>query len=174
MKKTQLSKLFLVVLVISLCNCQEVKKESGPEYADQIKTIIEAKNAKIERWYAEGQIDSVAAHFAENCVQMPPHQPPLIGIDNFKNAWKQNVQIGTWNFDLVTNDVKANGDLAAEYGSYILTFTPNENSPIPAMTDEGNYVVLWQRINGDWKIVWDAPSPTTPMPMPAAMDTIPN
>ena len=173
MKLTYLKKLSSFVLLFVVFGCQQTPKVSGAEYSDQIKKIIEAKNAKIVNWYAEGQIDSVAAHFADNCVQMPPHQPPLIGNDNFKKAWKQNAQIGTWNFDLVTNDVKASGDLATEYGSYVLTFTPNENAPIPAMTDEGNYVVLWQRIDNDWKIVWDAPSPTTPMPMPPSIDSIP-
>jgi hypothetical protein len=32
--------------------------------------------------------------------------------------------------------------------------------------DEGNYLVLWEKIDGDWKILWDAPVSTVPMPMP--------
>ncbi|MFH4969499.1 nuclear transport factor 2 family protein [Gaetbulibacter sp. M240] len=173
MKKHHLPKLFLTVIFISLWSCQETKIESGTEYSNTIKEIIETKNSKLQTWYAQGMIDSVAAHFADDCIQMPPHQPPIMGVENFKKVWKENTQMGTWNFDLKTNDVKASGDLAVEYGSYILTFSPNQKSLIPAMDDKGNYVAVWERINDDWKIVWDAPTPTTPMELPPAMDSIP-
>lgn len=173
MKNHHFSNVILVVFLVSLWSCQDSKKDSGPEYSETIKSIIETKNAKLETWYAQGMIDSVAAHFAEDCIQMPPHQPPIMGVENFKKVWKGNAEMGTWNFDLQTNDVKASGDLAVEYGSYILTFSPNETSRIPAMSDRGNYVAMWERINNDWKIVWDAPTPTTPMLLPPAMDSIP-
>lgn len=159
----------LVILIISaaLSSCQEsknVEKKSGPEYSEKIQKIIEAKNAKIQEWYSAGLIDSVASHFADNCVQLPPNQSPVIGIENFKNGWNQSVQIGQWDFDFTTQKVKASGDLATEYGTYTLSFTPNEKSPIPAMTDKGSYVVLWENINNDWKVVWDAPVSEMPMP----------
>ena len=172
MKKHHLPKLFLTMIFISFLSCQESKTESGTEYSNAIKEIIETKNAKLQTWYAQGMIDSVAAHFADDCIQMPPHQPPIMGVENFKKVWKGNAEMGIWNFNLKTNDVKASGDLAVEYGSYILTFSPNEKSRIPAMSDRGNYVVFWERINNDWKIVWDAPTPTTPMLLPPGMDPL--
>jgi ketosteroid isomerase-like protein len=166
--KNQTSFMLIALIVfISFLGCQESKdseKQVGSEYSEQIKQIIDAKNAKIQAWYSAGLIDSVASHFADNCIQMPPNQPPLIGNENFKAAWNQNIQYGKWQFELKAEKVKANGDLATELGKYSLSFTPNENSPIPAMMDKGNYVVLWERINEDWKIVWDAPVSELPMP----------
>lgn len=167
MKNYSLSILSFLVVLIVFNSCEKPKetiKEFGPEYSEQVKHIIDSKNAKIQAWYAEGMIDSAAAHFADDCIQMPPNQPPIKGKANFIASWNQSIQFGTWQFDLKTQEVKASGDLATELGSYTLTFTPNETSPIPAMTDTGNYVVLWERIDGDWKIVWDAPVSTVPMP----------
>ena len=158
-----------VAILVSLIvqSCQPTPETmSGPEYSQKIKEIIDTKNALAEKWYAAAEIDSVATIFAENSIQMPPNQPPLVGLKNYKASWKQNAQFGNWQFDLKTKEVKASGDLATELGTYTLTFTPNETSPIPAMTDMGNYVVLWEKIDGDWKIVWDAPVSTVPMPMP--------
>jgi len=164
--------LLCILILISFLSCQESKTtnpRSGPEYSEEIKQIIESKNAKLVAWYAEGQIDSVATHFAENTIQMLPNQPAIIGNENFKQAWKQNVQMGTWQFELNTEAVKANDDLATELGTYTLTFIPNEGSPIPAMTDKGHYVVLWEKITDDWKILWDAPVSSVPLPMANAV-----
>lgn len=167
MKK--LNPYFLTILLVTILfsNCQQSKNleiRSGAEYSEEIKQIIDAKNAKIQEWYSAGLIDSVASYFADDCIQMPPNQPPLIGNKNFKDAWNQNIQIGQWKFDLHTEKVKASGDLATEFGTYTLSFSPNENSPIPAITDKGNYVVLWEKINNDWKILWDAPVSVIPLP----------
>lgn len=157
----------LIILFLIFSSCQKAKnldEQSGSEYSKKVQEIIERKNSEIEAGYLAGLIDSVAPHFAEQSIQLPPNQPPLIGIENFKDAWIQNFQIGEWKFDLNTQQVKANGNLATEFGTYTVSFSPNENSPIPAIKDKGSYVVLWEKINNEWKIVWDAPVSEIPMP----------
>ncbi|UWX54228.1 hypothetical protein NYZ99_14810 [Maribacter litopenaei] len=101
---------FLVSLSWSCKQSQEMKMTSGAEYSEEIKQIIMAKNAEIEKLYAEGMIDSAATHFAEDCIQLPPNQPAIIGNENYKAAWKQNIQFGAWDFELNTEKVKASGD----------------------------------------------------------------
>jgi ketosteroid isomerase-like protein len=154
---------------LTFWSCQEtgiVKEQPNEEYSQKVRKIIEEKNAQIVAAYSSGLIDSAALHFANNSIQMPPNQPALIGLENYKKAWNQNMQFGKWEFDLQTQEVKANGHLAVELGKYTLSFTPNENSPIPAMKDKGNYVVLWEKINEDWKVMWDAPVSELPMQNP--------
>ena len=57
------------------------------------------------------------------------------------------------------------GPIAVERGTYVIGFAPGADSPIPAFEDRGNYVVLW-RLEDDevWRIVWDAPVSSLPMP----------
>ncbi|GLU44784.1 hypothetical protein Musp01_24080 [Muricauda sp. NBRC 101325] len=156
-------------------SCQQPQKPevlSGPEYSNQVKQIIDAKNVKVAAWYLAGEVDSAATIFADNSIQMPPNMPILEGIEQYKANWNQSIQFGKWDFNFEIQEVKASGDLATEWGKYTLVFTPNENSPIPPMNDKGNYVVLWEKIDGDWKIMWDAPVSEVPLPMPA-MDSIP-
>ncbi|WP_455170285.1 YybH family protein [Aegicerativicinus sediminis] len=171
MKILRLVVLLVVVIMQSCINTTNQQEASPEENVDDVKQIIEAKNAKISNWYAEGQIDSVANHFAPNAIQFPPNMTPLRGRENFKEVWKQNVQIGKWNFSLNTQDVKLSGDLATELGSYTLDFVANEKSPIPSMSDKGNYVVLWEKLDGDWKIVWDAPVSELPLAIPVVDST---
>ncbi len=73
------------------------------------------------------------------------------------------MQFGIWEFTLNTKEVKGANNIAVELGEYTLKFTPNENSPIPQMSDKGNYVVLWEKIDGEWKAVWDAPVSEVPL-----------
>ncbi|TRZ46346.1 YybH family protein [Robertkochia solimangrovi] len=164
-----LSSLALFVLLLYNCtNPKPIDDLTGTEYSKQVKTIIDNKNKQIQQWYATGMIDSVAMYFTEDCIQLPPNQPPLVGRDNLIKGWKQNIQFGKWIFDLRVQEVKASGDLATELGQYTLTFEPYENAPIPAMSDKGKYVVLWEKTEGDWKIVWDAPVSELPLPIPGS------
>lgn len=173
MKKQFLLSLSVLLITIFFVSCEQPTHEpmSGEAYSAQIQKIIEEKNEKIQEFYASGMIDSAAVHFADNCIQFMPNQPAIVGVENYKAAWKQNIQFGKWQFDLNTQEVKASGDLATEYGTYTMTFSPNETSPIPAMEDKGNYMVLWEKLDGDWKVLWDAP--VTELPMPSQpMDTM--
>lgn len=144
-------------------------KETDPS---EVKKIIDEKNAKLEQWYSQGMIDSAATVFSDDVIQMPPNAQPIKGLENFKKVWKENSQFGRWQFDLNAEEVKVSGDLAVELGSYTLDFSPAANSPVPAMSDKGNYVVLWEKKNGEWKITWDAPVSENPMPMMPAMDSV--
>jgi len=163
---------FSLILMQSCVDRQHTAEVDESTNVNEVRQIIEAKNEQISNWYAQGQIDSVANNFASYAIQMPPNMTPLRGRQQFIETWKQNVQVGKWEFSLNTEDLKVCGNLATELGSYTLDFIAQENSPIPSMSDQGNYVVLWEKIDGDWKIVWDAPVSERPLAFPVADSTI--
>lgn len=150
---------FIAAIICISCNQQktETKNIAAEDQSVIFKSIVDEKNSLAEKWYAESNIDSLATLFASNLVQMPPNQPATIGIENFRKGWTQSFTWGKWLFSIKAQEVKASGDLGIELGKYTLLFEPNNTSPIPAIKDTGNYVVHWQKINNNWKIVWDAP-----------------
>ncbi len=171
MKPTSLASAALLTLFLILQSCQAPPPppeiESGPEYSAEVKAIIEAKNEIITDAYRSGNIEAAAAHFTDDCIQMPPNSAPMIGVADYISTWQQNASFGLWDLNLKVEEVRAVGDMAVELGSYTMTFTPkDESSPIPPMEDEGNYLVAWQKVDGDWKILWDAPVSSVPLPMP--------
>ena len=159
----------LIVFSVFVFSCnQSVQENKIPEQRnyEELKQMINEKNARISEFYKQGLADSVASFFASNLIQMVPNQPPTIGVDKFKESWGQSMQFGTWTFNLNAEEIKGCGDIIVELGKYTLDFQPNENSPIPQMNDKGNYLVLWEKIDGKWKIVWDAPVSEIPIPLP--------
>lgn len=133
-----------------------------------VRQIIEGHNVNAARWYAAGQIDSVASLFAQDVWQFPPNSPPVVGRDSLVRFWTTATNWGRWQFDFRVQDVVTSGPLAVERGQYTLEFTAGSNSPIPSVQDRGNYVVLWRRdADGAWRIVWDAPVSVVPLPQPA-------
>lgn len=161
---------FYSIFLLSILSCN-VKSETDSEAQERIKNeslkaqeSISNNNHQIEKWYKTKQIDSLINYMADNVIQLPPNSKPLIGKDSIRNYWRELFQFGTIDFSLQTQEVKANGPLAIELGKYSLKFIPNENSPIPAFADKGNYLVYWHKINDNWKAVWDAPVSTMPLP----------
>jgi ketosteroid isomerase-like protein len=102
-------------------------------------------------------MDSVASLFAVDARQMGPNTDPLEGRAAILEFWEQVAVLGSWTFEINTQEVTAYGPLAVERGTYTLLFVPGAEA-LPGMTasaDTGNYLVQWRRENGRWLIVND-------------------
>ena len=165
--KSDLFVLLFIILMATFSSCivSTPDAETPPAVTEQeMKSIIDNLNTKLESWYRQGLVDSVATVFADNCVQLPPNAEPIRGADDFKARWSEILAITNWDFDFEVQEVRVEGDMAVELGKYSLHVTPKGDSGIPEMTDKGNYLVLWQKTDGEWQILWDAPVSEMPPP----------
>lgn len=145
--------LLRVVLLCAAFACAPPRMQDSAS----ARRAIEARNAAAERWYVNGNVDSLVTIFGSDVRQFPPNMPAIVGRDSLRAFWAQAFQWGKWELDLQTEDVVASGPFATERGRYSLTFTPGTRSPLPAMRDRGNYLVFWRRDpDGQWRAIWDA------------------
>jgi ketosteroid isomerase-like protein len=133
------------------------------------RQAIEAATANFERWFAAGQVDSLVSNYTDNATFMPPNQKAATGRDNIQAVFVGWLGMGKWSLDLRPGSVVANGPLAIESGTFVISFTPGPNAmPGMAPADTGKYLVHWHQVGGQWKIVDDIFNSDLPLPQPAA------
>ena len=155
--------------VLLLCLALSACASAPPQDPGDVRSRIERYNSSAARWYASGDIDSVASLFAEEAWQMPPNSPPLVGREAIRQFWRQAVKFGKWEFTFQTQDVSVSGPIAIERGKYRVRFVAGPGAP-PGMVsfeDRGNYLAHWRReSDGEWRVVGDAPVSEVPHPAP--------
>jgi ketosteroid isomerase-like protein/quercetin dioxygenase-like cupin family protein len=128
---------------------------------------IRAASDQWQRDVAAQNLDAIVALHAPDAVVMMSHAPLVNGTTAIHDAWGQMVKTpGLVLHWTPTKIEQASPTVATEYGTY----TESYNSPSGKMTDAGNYVTIWHKINGKWRVALDAPITATPLPAaPMAM-----
>jgi uncharacterized protein (TIGR02246 family) len=126
---------------------------------------IRALSNQWQQYVAAQDIEHLNALFTPDAVMMLSHAPLVTGGTAVGAAWADMVKtpglVVHWTPTRI--DV-ASPTVATEYGTY----TESYDSPQGKMTDSGNYVTIWHKINGKWRVALDAPNTTSPLPAPAA------
>jgi ketosteroid isomerase-like protein/quercetin dioxygenase-like cupin family protein len=125
------------------------------EASDQWQRDVAAKN-----------VDAIVALHAPDAVVMMSHAPLATGSAAIRGAWSDMVKTPGLVLHWTPTKIEvASPTVATEYGTY----TDSYDSPQGKMTDAGNYVTIWHKINGKWRVTLDAPNTTTPLPAAAPM-----
>lgn len=103
--------------------------------------------------------NAIADLFAEDGVAYRPNHDPIKGTDALKKYFSEQGQknpkeVTDWSTDRV--DVANSGDLAVEYGNY----TSKNSGMSGNESDKGNYVTVYRKDNGKWKVVADVVNST--------------
>ncbi len=102
---------------------------------------------------ARGDVATIVGFYAPDGAFLAPNAPPAVGPEAIGEAWKGIMSLPnvSLNFRPTRIDVAASGDLATDVGTYDLAFSGEDGR----VRDEGNYVVVWKKINGEWKVITD-------------------
>src|SRR5262249_15279677 len=102
---------------------------------------------------------AVAKLYTETGRLYPPNQPIIEGREAIAAFWDGAMKTGVRQVALRTNEVVSLGMFAAETGEAILT---GADGPV---IHEGKYIVIWQRVDGRWRLhrdCWNSSRPATP------------
>jgi uncharacterized protein (TIGR02246 family) len=121
---------------------------TAPVFAQ--KAEIDAVNAKWVEFFNKGDFAGVASLYTEDATAFPPGSPMVKGRAAIGAMWKTMAEQVT-SPQVTTLDVKSLGPSAArEIGTFSLKTkgaTPQEVT--------GKYVVVWEKVGGDWKLAAD-------------------
>jgi ketosteroid isomerase-like protein/quercetin dioxygenase-like cupin family protein len=141
-----------VVAIVSTASAQQ-----GDEAA------IRLLSNKWQQDIAKQDIDAIVALHASDAVVLMSHAPAAKGSAAICQQWKEGA--ATPGLVLRWTPIKINvvsPTVATEYGTY----TESYDTPQGKGTDEGSYIVIWNKINGKWKVALDAPVTSIPLPPP--------
>jgi uncharacterized protein (TIGR02246 family) len=114
------------------------------------KAKIEAANAKWTDLFNKGDFEGVAQLYTPDAVAFPPGSPIVRGRAAIGKMWKGLAdQAGSPK--LTTLEVK---HLSPHTVREIGTFSLMTKGPSPKEVS-GKYLVLWERVRGDWKLAAD-------------------
>jgi uncharacterized protein (TIGR02246 family) len=120
----------------------------SPAFAQKAK--IEAANAKWTELFNKGDFDGIAQLYTIDAVAFPPGSAIVRGRTAISAMWKGMAE-QVANPKLTTLEVKRlSPSSAREAGTFRLT----TKGPSPKELS-GKYLVLWQRVQGDWKLAAD-------------------
>lgn len=143
------SALLVAAVAVGLISC------GGGSQVD-VQAEEEAIRALDRQWQAAvdaKDVRAAAAFFAPDGIQMPANGPMIVGregIEAWFSEWLVAPEVSN-SFEPDVIEVAASGDLAYDRGTYRFVL----DSPDGRIEDVGKYVVVWRKIDGEWKAVLD-------------------
>lgn len=106
-------------------------------------------------------VAAAAAFFASDAVLMPANGPMIVGregIEAWFSEWLPVPEISNA-FEPDQIEVAASGDLAYDRGTYRFVM----DTPEGRAEDVGKYVVVWKKIDGEWRAALDMSNSDLPL-----------
>lgn len=122
---------------------------------------IRSVSEQWQRYIAEKNIDRIVALHTSDAVLMPSNAPAAKGTGSIRAAYTDLLKTPGLRLHWVPTKIDiASPRVATEYGTY----TQSYDTPRGRIGESGNYVTIWHKVNGEWRIAVDAPISTLPMP----------
>ncbi len=162
--RTIASALGLLALVLAT-GCNQSKSAAmtrdttaaGPRKVDKAaeEQAIRAIGRKWEKMFADRDSSGMAALFADDGYEMPPNAKAMKGPEEVRKGFGEMIRTSKdlkLTFQPTSILVGDGGDLAAEQGTYQISWTGPKGKKIE---DHGNYVTVWKKVGGQWKVLYD-------------------
>ncbi len=105
----------------------------------------------------KGQVEAFLAYSAPEVRLFRNDHYPLLGSEAIRQILSTNADtLLTW--EPLASDVSQSGDLGYTHGTY----TSQSSSEPAKVVEHGNYLRIWRRHNGAWKVVVDVANPLPP------------
>ena len=122
------------------------------------RPAIEAANRKFEAAWAKADAAALTALYTSTAVIMPSNAPSVSGAEAVGAFWKGGLTTPPPPMKLMTTEVTTHGDTAHETGTWVMT------GPDGKVVDKGNYIVIWKKEGGEWKLHRDIWNSDVPLP----------
>lgn len=151
----------MLVVGLAVVGCQQPAQQGGAEKATAVDSAAIAQAEERIHQLNEGWVQAVAQGdtaaivnlYAEDGRLMPPGQESVVGHEALRNAWAGLISMtDTLTFSSDVLEVSPSAAMAYDIGTYRLVRTTPEGEQA---RDRGKYVVVWEKVGGEWKVAAD-------------------
>ena len=153
--------LLLSISALLLASC-EARQEPANGAANASAATVDAKadegaiREQVTRWLqlvAAKDASGIAKFYTEDGAVMPPNAPIAKGHASIEKAWASMMSTPGFDLTFAPEEIvlSSSGDMALDRGTYRLAIAPSGKP----QTDTGKYVVVWRKVDGEWKAAAD-------------------
>jgi uncharacterized protein (TIGR02246 family) len=126
-----------------------------PTDVNEVAAAVDANWREYEASILAGDPDRWIALWAEDGVQLPPGNPPVVGKAAIYDRISADLAAFEYSEFVINNeDVEVNGDLAFARGNYVVTLAAKAGGD-PISVDGKYMTIMRQQPDGSWKIYRD-------------------
>lgn len=114
--------------------------------------FVEAALALEEAYQAE-DLETVVNFYAENAISYAPGFPSDVGQEAIRGVYQDYFETYELTRDFQLVDVTINGDFATRTAEWTQILNPRDGSE--TITEVGRCVLGWQKVEGEWKVIWE-------------------
>ncbi|MEM6522915.1 MAG: nuclear transport factor 2 family protein [Bacteroidota bacterium] len=138
-----------VLLLLLIVTSVHSQKLTGNE--KDIKVILKNINS-FSSYVMAGDYNNIGLSYTEDAKIFPQRRDIIEGRKAIIDYWTLPSGVKTSYHKIFPEEIKVTGDEAYDYGYYEGT-TKRANGSESSW--KGKYVIVWKKINGDWKIYLD-------------------
>ncbi|WP_378183216.1 YybH family protein [Aquimarina sp. SS2-1] len=124
---------------------KDTKKLSDKQ---QIETVIKSFSTA----YLKQDYEAIAQIYTKDAKIFPNNSAIISGYEAIKKRWSSSSGYTPLEHQIVPEEIVVLGDNAYDYGYYQ---GKNKNDDGTEVSYKGKYVVVWKKINGNWKMYLD-------------------
>ena len=130
----------------------------GDEHAADLAADRQVIDAGTSTWieaFNGGNAAGIAALHPEDGIIFPPNAGPTKGRENIQAFWQGFIDTGA-KAELTVEEIKVDGDLGYKVGGFKVLGPDGET------LDEGHYLEIWERRDGEWvfaRDIWNSDLP---------------
>lgn len=155
---------FLLLLVLPLLTaCQPIRPITEVQ---AVSRSVEEEFTKaamgFEEAYQQADLDRTIDFYTENAVSQPPGYRTDVGKEAIRASYQAFFETYDLKRDFKLAGIKIEGDTGTRFGEWTQVLTPKAGGD--PITEVGRCVVGFQKIKGEWKVVWEIWNTYEPAP----------
>ncbi|HST52261.1 MAG TPA: hypothetical protein VLJ61_09665 [Pyrinomonadaceae bacterium] len=119
-------------------------------------SLLDAERSLANDSASKGSAFALVAHADEAFRLYRQNNFPFVGREAARKALEGKAEVLTWK--IAGAGAARSGDLGYSYGTYESKSKPSDEKPV----EQGNYLRIWKRQRGAWRVVLDVTNPVHP------------